>query len=279
MIYAIGDIHGDNAKMLEKLRGRKLINRDGDWIGGSSTLVFIGDLVDRWHYSIAVIENVIKWQKQAQSEGGEVVCVMGNHDAIFLSCALYEKYQKRTPELVVYNFVRNGGQIQDIDEIIQRDDLLEWMQNMPLLFLKNNILFQHVDSINYYIKYWGYKYPDLSGSQLVDAINNDAKNCTAQNGFDRFMKMTNLYERSFGAALQTQIVDYLKTFDAKLLVHGHTRCSGLDPEFKRDNLTLNIDCKLSEGYSDHPKRGCVVSFDNAPIAIEREDDFYHYVVA
>lgn len=90
-IFAIGDAHADYDRLVGVLVGAKII--DGvpkkpdhvSWAAGRSVVVFTGDLIDKWHDSLKVIELVRELQKLAASKGGQVIVTMGNHEAEFLA--------------------------------------------------------------------------------------------------------------------------------------------------------------------------------------------------
>lgn len=88
-IYAIGDIHG----CLDKLMGlvSKIdIDRQND------TLVFIGDYIDRGRYGREVVDYVIGLQEECKN----VVCLLGNHEQMFL------RYLEGVDEFL---YLANGG--------------------------------------------------------------------------------------------------------------------------------------------------------------------------
>lgn len=72
-IFAIGDIHGC-LENLRKLMDHVLIDRKND------TLVFIGDFIDRGEWSKEVIDYVIGLKNEYRN----VVCLLGNHEQMFL---------------------------------------------------------------------------------------------------------------------------------------------------------------------------------------------------
>src|SRR3954464_438427 len=65
-IVAIGDIHGDLRALLALLERTRLIDRDGNWSGGDSHLVLMGDLVAGHRDSRALVELVRNLEKQAR---------------------------------------------------------------------------------------------------------------------------------------------------------------------------------------------------------------------
>jgi hypothetical protein len=83
-VVAIGDIHGDLEALLTILRQRKLIDVDGNWTGGKTNLVMLGDLNDRGPDTRVIMDLLMNLEKQAPGSGGKVVSVLGNHELMVL---------------------------------------------------------------------------------------------------------------------------------------------------------------------------------------------------
>jgi hypothetical protein len=83
-IVAVGDLHGDYQAWLTIARAAGLIDSGGHWAGGRTTLVQMGDIVDRQPDSLKIIRSLQQLQKDAARAGGRVVVVLGNHEAMNL---------------------------------------------------------------------------------------------------------------------------------------------------------------------------------------------------
>lgn len=77
---AVGDVHGDLPHLAKILRFAGLVNLKGAWIGGSSTLVQTGDIVDRGKDTIALYQWFDRLRAEAGRDGGAVVSLLGNHE-------------------------------------------------------------------------------------------------------------------------------------------------------------------------------------------------------
>lgn len=84
---AIGDLHGDCQAFVRVLRLAKLIDQNGNWVGGDTTLVQIGDVLDRGDEEPQILELLRKLKPQAQSAGGRVITMLGNHE-IMNACGI-----------------------------------------------------------------------------------------------------------------------------------------------------------------------------------------------
>ena len=81
-IVAIGDLHGDFSVWRDIAGGAGLVNSAGHWTGGSATLVQVGDVVDREPDSLKIVRELMRLQKEAPKQGGRVIALVGNHEAM-----------------------------------------------------------------------------------------------------------------------------------------------------------------------------------------------------
>lgn len=79
-LIAVGDIHGDLEKCKESLRLAGLIDAAGNWSGGSSTVVQVGDVLDRGGEEIKTLYFLEMLKRQAEKSGGKVITMNGNHE-------------------------------------------------------------------------------------------------------------------------------------------------------------------------------------------------------
>lgn len=79
-LVAVADLHGDLAQTQRVLQDvAQLVDEHGAWRGGCATLVQLGDLVDRHHQSLLVLDYFARLARQAAEDGGAVVRLLGNH--------------------------------------------------------------------------------------------------------------------------------------------------------------------------------------------------------
>jgi hypothetical protein len=83
-IVAVGDLHGDYSAWVDVARDARLIDAKGNWIGGSTTLVQLGDITDRGSDSLKIIRSLQLLAKEAPRSHGKVIVVLGNHEAMNL---------------------------------------------------------------------------------------------------------------------------------------------------------------------------------------------------
>jgi hypothetical protein len=81
-IVAVGDLHGDFSVWRDIAGGAGLVDSSGHWTGGRTTLVQVGDLVDRGPDSLKIVRDLMRLQKEAAKQGGKVIALVGNHEAM-----------------------------------------------------------------------------------------------------------------------------------------------------------------------------------------------------
>ncbi|KAE8648674.1 hypothetical protein Csa_007760 [Cucumis sativus] len=79
-LIAVGDLHGDLSKSKEALRLAGLIDGSGRWIGGSATVVQIGDVLDRGGDELKILYFLEKLKREAAKDGGMIITMNGNHE-------------------------------------------------------------------------------------------------------------------------------------------------------------------------------------------------------
>ena len=70
-IVAVGDVHGSYDGLVGILRPAGLLDDDDHWIGGATTLVQVGDLLDRGADVRAVMDLLMRLQGEAAAAGGK----------------------------------------------------------------------------------------------------------------------------------------------------------------------------------------------------------------
>ena len=81
-IVAVGDLHGDYDAWPAIAQAAGLVDAKGRWAGGTATLVQMGDVADRGPDSLKIIRHLMKLQREARGKGGQVIVLVGNHEAM-----------------------------------------------------------------------------------------------------------------------------------------------------------------------------------------------------
>jgi predicted MPP superfamily phosphohydrolase len=100
-VVAIGDIHADMLVLLGCMYLLGVIDLRGNWIGGNTVVVQCGDMLDRSgrnssvetdneREEVDIVQYLFYLNNVAQSQGGGVYWVLGNHD---IARVLWKRYQ------------------------------------------------------------------------------------------------------------------------------------------------------------------------------------------
>jgi len=84
-IIAFGDVHGGVVELRRLLKALELMDDSGNWSGGETRLVSLGDLLDRGPDSRKVMDLLMRLESQAPTSGGNVYLVLGNHEIMNLT--------------------------------------------------------------------------------------------------------------------------------------------------------------------------------------------------
>ncbi|KAE8692108.1 hypothetical protein F3Y22_tig00110858pilonHSYRG00005 [Hibiscus syriacus] len=79
-LVAIGDLHGDLEKSKQAFRLAGLIDGSDRWSGGSTTVVQIGDVLDRGGEELKILYFLEKLKREAVKTGGQLLTLNGNHE-------------------------------------------------------------------------------------------------------------------------------------------------------------------------------------------------------
>ena len=83
-VIAFADVHGAYAELLPLLRESGVIDAQDHWAAGRAHAVSLGDLLDRGDESRKVMDLLMRLQGEAQSAGGQLHVLLGNHEALNL---------------------------------------------------------------------------------------------------------------------------------------------------------------------------------------------------
>lgn len=87
-LVCIGDVHGDYQALTEFLTLAQVYdpnnhnNQPPQWIGGNTIVVQCGDVLDRGSQELKCFELLTRLSQQASLQGGHVILLWGNHEAL-----------------------------------------------------------------------------------------------------------------------------------------------------------------------------------------------------
>ena len=297
-IVAVGDVHGDLPQFTSVLRAAGVIDRENNWSGGKTHLVQTGDLLDRGPDSRNLIDLLMKLEKQAREAGGEVHCLIGNHESMnlygdlrYVSAADFAAYRTEQSEAV-----REKAYKQHLEELrhnpqtasVQPDEAYrkKWDASHPLGFFERQSFFSAngaygkwfrghnaVIRINDMVFLHGGispKYAKYSIRKMNDEISKELRDFSKLEGGSAMDQEGPLWYRGLAQGDEQQLAPHVKglleRLGAKTIVIGHTPTRGMVmPRF--EGKVLMIDVGLSAVYGSHT--ACLLVEDGKQFAMHR----------
>lgn len=219
--FAVGDVHGCLAELREALRAAGFTDGADRWLAGPARLWFLGDLTDRGPDGVGVIDLVISLQQQAAAAGGEVGCLLGNHELMLMTAHLNTGRRLRLldadragdPHTVFRErWLGNGGKSADSIRFEPRH--LAWIAGLPAMAMVGEHLLMHADTLGY--REYGDSVETVNAA--VAAVLRDRA------GLDELDRLTHVLTKRFSfASDEGQTArGFLREFGGRQLVHGHS---------------------------------------------------------
>jgi hypothetical protein len=210
--FVLGDLHGHIGSFVRLLHEAGLIDKQQRWSGDTSTLVLIGDLVDRGPDGVACVDLAMRLEGEAERRGGRVVTLMGNHELVLLAAYAFPNFVSGFGETFHEHWLANGGVESDLDTLTPEQ--ARWMRLRPAMTLLDGTLFVHGDC-EIYLEH-GVDLEAVNAAIAEPLIEVDPK------GLDRWFggfSEHGAFEGKLGMALVEQ---FLRRFGGERLVHGHS---------------------------------------------------------
>jgi hypothetical protein len=229
--YAVGDVHGCLAPLHEALRRADFVDDEGRWVAGSAGLWFLGDLTDRGPDGVGVLDLVIDLQRQALEAGGQVGCLLGNHELMLLAAHLpagaSPRYSPQAEEMARQMFrerwLGNGGKEGDSARLT--DAHLAWVAALPAMALVGEHLLVHSDTNGY-----------LNYGASVDEVNAAVADIlSGPVDLEQLDELTHMMTKRFSFASDDgeAASSFLAEYGGRQIVHGHSPVPlllGKDPQ-------------------------------------------------
>ena len=262
-IVAIGDLHGDYGQFVAMLRTAKLVDANNAWQGGATHLVILGDLIDRGSASRKVMDLLIELGPQAQSAGGRVHALLGNHEAMniygdlrYVSSADFESFRtadsKRLVDELLNQTLRalkaGGKPPQDEAEFREKFNVShplgwveqqlaflpngkygEWLRQQNVMIRINDFLFVHGGISPKYVAATRKEVNERIRGELDDLARLPQGMAMDGDGPLWYRGLALLPEKQ--KELAAHIDRVLQTQGARHLVIGHTPAAAILPRF------------------------------------------------
>jgi hypothetical protein len=267
-IVAVGDIHGDYDQMVAVLRSAKLIDETGNWTGGKTHFVQVGDLIDRGTQSRKAMDFMMKLESQARGAGGYVHALIGNHDAMnvygdlrYVSAADYATYQS---EGVTEEPGKPPGYAGQRKMFGPTGTYGKWVRSRNAVIKINDTIFLHGGISP--------KYAAASIREMNDRIRDELTDFSKLEGGMVMDQDGPLWYRGLAdgdqQALGAHVAAVLRKHKAARIVIGHTFTDGaITPRF--GGQVVLIDIGLARLYDPFLRQACLVIEKGKPYVLHR----------
>ncbi len=235
-ILAISDVEGDFDYLKNILRANKVIDENFQWIFGAGHLVILGDIFDRGNYVTESLWLIYKLEQEADSAGGGVHLILGNHEAMALSGD--ERYLNKK-----YRNLALSTELQYMHYFGDLSVLGNWLRTKNAIEIIGNTLFVHGGiSLNLIQS-------QLTISQINEIVrNNINEDITSKRGAsatERLVMGTNgpLWYRGYVDQTITtdEVVKVLDYFKIDQIVVGHTLVKNITPLYEKRVYAIDVE--------------------------------------
>ena len=274
-VVAVSDVHGDYERFIAVIRFAGLLDANGDWSGGKTHLVQIGDVLDRGPDSRKVMDLLMKLEGQARRAGGHVHALIGNHESMnifgdlrYVSPGEFAAFQgessKRRSPTAEAEAGKPAGYAEHSRQFGPDGTYGRWIRGHNAVIKINNTVFMHGGIAP---KYAGYTIREINNrvrEELEDFSKLQGGMVVDTEGPLWYRGMAQGDEQ----ALDAHVVKVLKNLKAERIVIGHTFCDGaITPRF--GGKVLQIDIGLARLYDQLVRIACLVIEKGQPYALHQ----------
>ena len=213
--HVIGDLHGYYDAFEKLLLDSNLVDEQLNWKAGADQLWLIGDIFDRGQETVKCIELTMRLAEQAESQGGVVDCILGNHEVMFLAAHRF-KDEPNLSEDIKQQWIRWGGFENDLASITGPQ--IAWLATRPAMKLLGNKLLVHSDNLSY-----------VNFGLNVEQVNQYFQKLMKDDDVQHWLRILSPFSQKGGFESkltgQQQAKQMLKLYGGDMIVHGHTPIS------------------------------------------------------
>ncbi|WP_265530363.1 metallophosphoesterase [Sphingomicrobium marinum] len=304
-VVAIGDLHGDYEAFRDIALTAKLVDADGDWAGGETVLVQLGDVTDRGPDSLKIIRDLMALEEQAAAAGGQVIALIGNHEAMNVigdlryvhpgefeafvgpksktlrraywrnnEVAFLAKMEARYPDGNAKQWRKKWEEEHPLGWIEHRlawqpgGELAKWYAGKQAIAKVGSTLFVH-GGISVEVAAQGF---DAVNAEIAAGLTDPTLMAPLENPRGPLWYRGNLEEKAGDRPIEIvrgELDGVLATLGAKRLVVAHTpRLEGIDAQ--HDGRLVRIDTGMADHYGGRPSY--LEILDGRAFAIEQDDE-------
>lgn len=252
-VIVLSDLEGNIAFLENALRQLNIVDDDGAWQFKKNRLVILGDSVDRGRDAYSVLWRLYNLSQQAQSAGGAVHLLLGNHEQYILRGNISRMNTEHLYALQQMGGYSNG---------FAADTLIgAWLREQPVIVKLGSVVFVHggihadvakaghsIQQLNEGMRsYWKLDKDKATESSLLDSV-------LSQRGITQYRGYVMPLEEYYPQATQADVEAVLKHYDASHIVIAHTLVNKVTALYK--DKIYAVDVNTNDALPE------VLSFEN-----------------
>lgn len=216
------------------------------WNGKTARLWFLGDLFDRGPDGLAVLNLVIRLQREARAVGGDVKALLGNHEVMLLGAYQLGNFGKGANGGFFESWKRAAGRLEDLADL--RPDQVRFLEAMPVMVLEQGNMLIHSDTVGY--ERFGKTLEQVNANVRAVLESRDPSTWAGLIG------TLNERDAFLSSAGRSRAERMLARYGANRIVHGHTPISRVTNQSVssvitayeyQNGLCLNVDAGMYLG--------------------------------
>jgi len=257
-IIAIGDMHGDYDSYSSLMLASGLMDKNGDWSGENTIFVQTGDIPDRGPDTRKIIESLQKLEQQAPQHGGQVIPLVGNHEAMNMVGDLRYTHPGEFEAFVDENSPEKRpdddtplGKIEHQHAWSPNGYIGEWVSENLVVVKVQDYLFAHG---GFSQEYSSFTLDEINDSAQSALLRQDwSKESILRDNLGPLWYRGNVRGRKDveGFSRESEIIMVLDRYNATHIIVGHTRNEdGI--KMSSDGRLIQIDTGASAVYGGVP---------------------------
>lgn len=268
-VIAIGDLHGDFAATEKAFRLAGAIDASGRWSGGELAVVQTGDQLDRGPDERAIIEFLERLEKEAESAGGRLVVLNGNHETMnvlgdfrYVASAAMHSFDSYEPAAPLSIQVEGAAKARAAAFLPGGGAALV-LARRPIVVVLGDTVFVHGGATPDHLDYGLDKLNRESSEWMRGKTTLPPRLIVDENG--------PLWTRIYGEPVVSEgacrlLEQTLRRLGARRMVVGHTvQRGGISSAC--DGQVFRIDVGLSAAYGQNPVQVLEITKDGAKVLV------------
>ncbi len=238
-IATISDVHGQYDLTLKILINNNLIDEKLNWAFGKGHLVIVGDIFDRGSKVTELLWFVYNLEKKAETQGGKVHFLLGNHEYMVMQNDL--RYINKKYWLTSKLLKTPYNELYGKETVLGR-----WLRSKATILKIDDNLFVHGGISKEFITS-GFNLEETN-QRMRQSLNEDEKEPTWHPLYDTYYNNYGpiWYRGYFSAELRKRDVNnLLRKLDVKHIIVGHTSQNQIESLFH--NKVLAVDSSIKNG--------------------------------